>query len=69
MSKQHTAAPSDVFAHQGFLVSPDVQYHSRSSEKKHVALVFAFFRVCDVNIFNCVIHQNEFYGSLSCSLK
>ena len=49
------------------MVLPDVQYHS--SEKKPVAIVFAFFRVCDVNIFNCVINQNEFYGSLSCSLK
>ena len=67
MSKQHAAAPSDVFVHQGYLVLPDVQYHS--SEKKPVPIVFAFFRDCDVNIFNYVINQNEFYGSLSCSLK
>ena len=32
-----------------YLVRPDVEYHS--SEKKPVAIVFAFFRVCDVNIF------------------
>ena len=49
---------SDAFVHQGYLVLPDVQYHS--SEKRPVAIVFAFFRVCDVNIFNCVINQNEF---------
>ena len=57
---------SDAFVHQGYLVLPDVQYHS--SEKKPVAIMFAFFRVCDVNMFNWVINQNEFYGSLSCSL-
>ena len=44
-----------------------MQYHS--PEKKPVAIVFAFFRVCDVNIFNCVINQNECYASLSCSFK
>ena len=49
MSKQHAAAPSDVFAHHGYLVWPDVEYYS--SEKKPVAIVFAFFRVCDVHIF------------------
>ena len=49
---------SDAFVHQGYLVLPDVQYHS--SEKRHVAIVFASFRVCDVNIFTCVINQNEF---------
>ena len=43
MSKQHVAAPPDVFAHQGYLVLSDVQYHS--SEKKPVAMVFAIFRV------------------------
>ena len=65
MSKQHAAAPSD-YALQGYLALPDVQYYS--SGKKPVAIVFAFFRVCDVDIFNFVINQNEFYGS-SCSFK
>ena len=49
---------SDAFVLQGYLVLPDVQYHS--SEKRPVAIVFAFFRVCDVNIFKCVINHNEF---------
>ena len=49
---------SDAFVHQGYLVLPDVQYHS--TEKRPVAIVFAFFHVCNVNIFNCVINQNEF---------
>ena len=49
---------SDAIVHQGYLVLPDVQYHS--SEKRHVAIVFASFPVCDVNIFTCVINQNEF---------
>ena len=55
MSKQYAAAPSDVFVHQGYLALPGVQYHS--SGKKPVASVFAFFHVCDVDIFNCVIYK------------
>ena len=66
MSKQHAAAPSDVFD-QDYLVLPDAQYHS--SEKKSVAIMFAFLRVSDDYFLNCIINQNEFNGSLSCSLK
>ena len=61
MSRQYAAAPSDVFAHQGYLALSYVQYHS--SGKKPVAVVFVLFRVCDVYILNCVINQNEFHGS------
>ena len=43
MSKQHVAAPSDVFVHEGFLALPDVPYHS--SGKKPVAIVVVFFLV------------------------
>ena len=59
MSKRQAAAQSK--SHQGFLALPDVRYHS--SEKKPVVIVFVFFRVCNVDIFNCIINQNEFYGS------
>ena len=67
MSKQHVAVPSNVFTHQGFLALPDVPYHSFG--KKPLAIAVVFFRVCNVDIFNCVINQSDFYGSLSCSLK
>ena len=53
-----TATRSDVFAHQGYLVLPDVQY--RSSEKKPVAIVFAFFRVYDVNILTALLIKMSF---------
>ena len=55
MSRQHASVLSDVFAHQSYLALPDVQYHS--SGKKPVAIVFVFFRVCDV--FLCVVFRKS----------